>query len=301
VRAFLKAVFDDQALNDHNDLGLGRAVALKIALGSLAERAPEPAIELLKYADGFAQVPNKAGYVLRHEVLGSPILFGVKANHEIGESVGFTTADDDAKETSDVSDEVDEDGSDSGDDTSDDEVAQNRRVSNGEHAAQFLRALAKWIDEPISERKKLVKRQLPLWVFLSAFERIPLYRDSAPQRLSLEGLVFDIGMRETALLDAVVAGFLRAALAKVQPSSDYRAVQHMNLVFRIFAAERKNSAHRKSGDQDALLVFMRKCHSLIKASGTGRETHVLRGAAKHMTAEDIAFVTQEKTAVKGTS
>ncbi|WP_037309675.1 toll/interleukin-1 receptor domain-containing protein [Ruegeria halocynthiae] len=285
--------------------GEGRALAIIIALDALAERSPEPAVKLLRKADSYVRASGKAGHSLRKAILHSPVLCGSKESTVSSAETHIAMAEEDvaekSKDTSPDLPETEVEVSEAADDAAKDEAATDDTVegesaedtarnSNSTYSAQFLVALAKWIDEPISDRKKLIRRQFPLWMFMSAFQRMPLYRKSAPDLLTLEELVVDLGGRDSAILDHMVNGFCRAALAKAQPGSEYRAVQHMNLVCRLFAHERKKSAHRKTGEDDPYLVFLRRCHQQIIASDTGREAHLLRGCQKYMSAQDISFI-----------
>lgn len=313
VRAILKAIYRGEGFDEGRLVGAGRAMAMEVALGALAERTAEPAIELLKMADRHLRASTPAGARLRAAVLVSPMLYGTKANRENSDAVQIVETqgtvagasdDDDAAgvrnedpEIANVLDcvaEAEAPGIVGG--APDDDVQDTPpRASDGQPAALFLKALADWLDVQISEPKQLVRRQVPLWVFLSAFERMPLYARSAPRRLTLEELVFEIGVREAGLLDRMVAAFARAALANKQTGSDYVAFQHVNKVSCMFARERHKSEHRMTTVQDPYLVFMRKCYGRVADAGKGREGYFLRGCGPYMTPDDISFIKHDLT------
>lgn len=301
VLGILKEIFEGSWLNSAAGSGLGRAMALEIALGPLAERTPDPAIQLLKDADLFLREPTPAGEFLRRIVLGGQLLQGGEQTAQGEPQVGFgINPDTEANVPEDAPNLADTEKTEIAPAEQDqpalkateDEDTLKAPTARGTPTAYFLRALADWIDTPISEPSKLIERQLPMWIFLSTFERMPLFSEAETQRFSLEDLVFDIGQRRPMIMDKIVAGFRRASLARTLRGSNYSPAQHVNLVCRRFAQERKESDSTAKGDDDAFVEFLRRCYVAVQGAGKNREAHLLRGVSKFMTESEIAYITQ---------
>ncbi len=298
VRSILKQIEEGDP-----QLARGRRNAAMVALGALAERTPVPAIDVLKQIESVVRSPSRNGERLRHAILRSPMLYGRKQAR--ADMEGFDDVDDDddiieqvvaAKTEPAESDKPAEVPAQEGQETSppdatEEEDLEPPRVSAGLPSAMFLRALAGWIDEKIAKRPLLIRRQAPLWIFLSAFEQMPLYAESAPQRLTLEELVKEIDARNGAVLDAIERGMVRAALAKPQGRSTYLAPQHLQSVFRLFAQERHESEWRKTDEDDPFLVFARRIYRAVAVQDPGYEDYVLRGSDRFLTPQDVSFIT----------
>lgn len=174
-----------------------------------------------------------------------------------------------------------------------------QRASRGLPTADFLEAMALWIDEPISDPKKLYDRQIAIWVFLSVFERMPVYSTPSIHRLTLEDLLDVIGEKEPALVDALVAAFVRAARARPQASSRYLAFRHLETVLRFFAQKREQDDARCETHQDPLLRFARRIYEDAEKAEAGCGSYVTRGTARFLSPEELDFIEGKTDLVVG--
>lgn len=303
VREILLDLRSGRSMGDGFVSQLSREAGMYVALGPFGERAPEQAVETLRALAPHLKVGRGGNTVLRLRVQESPLLRGAKHVRDDAEDADEDEAyEDTAAVTAEVAEEMPAsdplvlEDKPAEPDTDDAPLSrgegEHAEASEGLPTATFLKSLGAWIDEKIArdDTRGLMDRQAALWVFLSAFERMPLYKASAPDRLTLEELETDVATWSPDIRDAVLRAMVRAAVARPRRGSGYLAFRHLQHVLRLFAAERAASPYRVDGADDPYLQFAATLHARIEARSPGRGSIVLRGSGRFLSAGERRFI-----------
>ncbi len=255
-------------------------LATVIALGRLALRRPDLSIEVMKKIGRELFVDP----TLRQAARRSPALYGQKETESSEELSELTLTISDEEPPTPEPDGPDncKDQTTLPDLTDEGEVAGSRAVP----AAMFLAALADWADQAAPDTEAVLERQTPIAALMFAFLGMPLLSTEDSTRLTLQDLTAEIAGHDRDVVRRIVAGFVRAGVAKRRLG--YLPRREMQLVFKSFAHER--AALLKKGeplpDPDPYLAFAGLVYAALAERDTDRAGMVLDGSDRWTSDED---------------
>ncbi len=300
---------------------VAREAALAIALDALGHRAPEVAVDLFKELSEEFRKGRRWNRRLLRRVTRSPLMFGHVTEldsqlvgdvfGDVDDGLGSEVRNADVSPTSPPSHKPVEEqtvdpparaGASSAEGTGPEETAMSESQSDGSFdralpVTDFLGSLAGWIDEKISassdrevQKRALLDRQVAIWVFLSVFERLPLYDEPERNQLSLQTLLFEVLERQPSLKAQIYSAFVRAVVARKQIDSTYIARNHFQNVMKLFAFERKDAPAPECRARDPYLILARDLYRLIEARKPGYGDFVVKGSGRSITIDDRDFI-----------